>query len=233
MWERASPQIRSLMGGYMNFEQARFNMVEQQVRTWHVLDTRVLEALSAVPREVFVPAECKNLAFADTAIPLGHGQNMMPPREEARLVQALNLKDSDHVLEVGTGSGYVTALLAHFAKHVYSVDIYPDFVTRAGSALRAQGIHNVTLDVGDAATGWDHHGPYDAIAITGSLQTLPDAFKQSLKVGGRLFCVLGDAPAMVATVLTRTGQDTWEEEGLFETVVPRLLNAPQASPFRF
>lgn len=217
----------------MNIEQARFNMVEQQVRTWMVLDADVLRVLGAVPREAFVPPALKNLAFSDTALPLDHDQTMMPPREEGRLVQALALKPTDTVLEIGTGSGYVTALLASLAKHVYSVDIYPDFVTRAGETLRAQNINNVTLDVGDAATGWDHNGPYDAIAITGSLQTLPEAFKQSLKVGGRLFCVLGDAPAMAATVYTRVAQDEWQHETLFETVVPRLINAPQSPAFRF
>ncbi|MBI2380661.1 MAG: protein-L-isoaspartate O-methyltransferase [Gammaproteobacteria bacterium] len=217
----------------MNFEQARFNMVEQQVRTWMVLDPRVLESLSSVPREAFVPAGLQNLAFTDTALPLEHGQFMMPPREEGRLVQALSLKNTDTVLEVGTGSGYVTALLAKLAKHVYSVDIYPDFVTRAGEALVKNGINNVTLEVADAATGWDHHAPYDAIAITGSLETLPEAFKQAMKIGGRLFCVLGDAPAMRATLVTRTGQNEWQEETLFETVVPRLVNAPQSSGFRF
>lgn len=217
----------------MNIEQARFNMVEQQVRTWMVLNQQVLDVLGAVPREAFVPPALKNLAFTDTALPLGHDQTMMPPREEGRLVQALALKDTDTVLEIGTGSGYVTALLAKLAKHVYSVDIFPDFVTRAGETLRAQGIHNVTLEVGDAATGWDHNGPFDAIAITGSLQTLPEAFKKNLKVGGRLFCVLGDAPAMAATVFTRVGQDEWQQETLFETVVPRLINAHEASAFRF
>lgn len=217
----------------MNIEQARFNMVEQQVRTWHVLNARVLEILGQVRREAFVPAALANLAFADTAIPLGHGQQMLPPREAARLVQALDLKDSDTVLEVGTGSGYVTALLATLAKHVYSVDIQPDFVTHAREVLAQEGFKNVSIEVGDAATGWDHHGPYDAIAITGSLQSLPEAFKKSLKVGGRLFCVLGDAPNMAATVFRRVGPEEWQQETLFETVVPRLLNAPMASSFRF
>ncbi len=218
----------------MNIEKARFNMVEQQVRTWDVLDARVLDLLAAVPREQFVPAAYKSMAFADVRVPLGHGQDMMCPREEGRVLQALAVKPTDAVLEIGTGSGYLTALLASLARHVYSVDIFPDFVTAAQTQLKALHLaHKVTLEVADAAAGWEHYAPYDAIAVTGSIARVPDSFKRSLKVGGRLFAIEGNEPAMTAKLITRVSDNAWTEENLFETVVPRLINASQGSNFTF
>lgn len=218
----------------MNTEKARFNMVEQQVRTWDVLDSRVLDLLSAVPREQFVAPAYSSMAFADVRIPLGHQQEMMCPREEGRVLQALAVRPDETVLEIGTGSGYLTALLANQARHVYSVDIHPDFVTTASARLQALQLgHKVTLEVGDAAAGWDHYGPYDVIAVTGSLEHVAEALKRNLKIGGRMFVIVGKAPAMTAKCLTRRTENDWIEENLFETVVPRLINAPQASAFTF
>ncbi len=218
----------------MNIEKARFNMVEQQVRPWDVLDGRVLDLMASLPREQFVPAEYAGLAFADVRIPLGHGQEMLPPREEGRILQALDVQPGDTALEIGTGSGYLTALLASSARHVYSVDITPEFVTSAQSKLNNLGLGNkVTLEVGDASAGWDHYGPYDVIAITGSLVKVPDSLRRSLKIGGRMFCIEGDLPAMTAKLITRTGDQSWTETCLFETVVPRLINAPQSPQFQF
>ncbi len=217
----------------MNFEQARFNMVEQQVRPWQVLDNRVLDLLASVPREIFVPEKFRNLAFADTRIPLEHGQCMMPPREEGRMLQALAVGADDKVLEIGTGTGYTTALLAHLADKVYSVDIFPEFIERAGQLLSAQGLDNIELEVADAASGWQHQAPYDAIAVTGSLFRIPEPMYKHLRVGGRLFCIIGEAPAMTAVLVTRIGENDWREETLFETQLPALLNAARPSEFRF
>jgi len=190
----------------MNLEQARFNMIEQQIRPWEVLDQRVLDLLSTVPREDFVPEAYRKLAFTDMNIPLGEGQVMMSPKVEARILQALNVQDDETVLEVGTGSGYVTALLANLAKQVFSVDINPEMTRQAGEKLAAHDITNVTLETGDAARGWDAHAPYDVIVVTGSLPLLPDAFKQALKVDGRLLAIVGDSPIMGVLLITRVGE---------------------------
>ncbi len=212
---------------------ARHNMVEQQIRPWEVLDQKVLDVLEAVPREDFVPAEWRNLAYVDEFIPLPGGEVMLPPRIEARLLQALDVQPEETVLEVGTGSGYFTALLAKLARHVYSVEIDPELSASAGEKLREHGIANVTLEVGDAARGWDRHAPYNAIAITGSLPELPDAFREQLTIGGRLVAIVGEAPVMEAVLIRRLGESEWSEEFLFETVVPPLKNAPGANRFRF
>jgi protein-L-isoaspartate(D-aspartate) O-methyltransferase len=217
----------------MNMAQARHNMIEQQIRPWDVLDQRVLELIDGLPRDKFVPTAYLKLAYADINIPLNHGQVMMPPKVEARMLQALNIKNTDTILEVGTGSGYVTALLARSGKHVYSVDVYPDFVESAGRKLAELGISNVTLESGDAVNGWEGHGPYDVIAITGSPPVLPDSFLQSLKIGGRLFVVTGQAPVMEAYLITRTAEQGWVKQALFETVLPPLVNAPQPQRFIF
>ena len=218
----------------LNTEKARFNMVEQQVRTWDVLDSRVLDLMASLPREQFVPARYTNLAFADVRIPLGHGQEMMPPREEGRLVQALDVQPGDSILEVGTGSGYVTALLASLGRHVYSVDIIPEFITGAQSRLDNLNLGSkVTLEVGDASAGWDHYGPYDVIAITGSLIELPESFKRSLKVGGRLFAIEGEGPTSTAKLITRTAEERSTTENLFETQAVLLINAPTKPQFQF
>jgi protein-L-isoaspartate(D-aspartate) O-methyltransferase len=217
----------------MNMAQARHNMIEQQIRPWDVLDQRVLELIDGLPRDKFVPTAYLKLAYADINVPLDHGQVMMPPKVEARMLQALDIKNSDSILEVGTGSGYVTALLASSGKHVFSVDIYPDFVDSAGRKLADLGIGNVTLESGDAVAGWDRHGPYDVIAITGSLPVLPDNFLQNLKIGGRLFIITGQAPVMQARLITRTTEQGWTDQVLFETVLPPLVNAPQPQRFVF
>ncbi len=215
----------------MNLDQARLNMIEQQIRPWEVLDQRVLDLLTTVPREDFVPEAYRLLAFADMNIPLGNGQVMMPPRVEARILQALNVQEDETVLEIGTGSGYVTALLASLAKQVISVDINADMTRQAGDKLAAHGITNVTLETGDGAHGWNTHAPYDAIVITGSLPILPATFKQALKVDGRLLAIIGDAPAMEVVLITRVGEMEWAEEALFETDLPALINAPQPERF--
>ena len=215
----------------MNLENARHNMIEQQIRPWEVLDQRVLDLLNEIPRENFVPKRYLKLAYADTTIPLGDEQVMMPPRVEARILQALNIQADETVLEVGTGSGYVTALLASLAEHVYSVDINTEMTRTAGEKLADHGIINVVLETGDAARGWDAHAPYDVIVLTGSLPLIPDNFKQALTVGGRLLAIVGDTPAMDVVLITRVGESEWAQETLFETDLPPLINAPEPDRF--
>ena len=214
-------------------EQARFNMIEQQIRTWEVLDPAVLDLLKQVPREAFVPPQYAGLAFADLEIPLGHGQTMLSPKIEGRILQALELKKTDKVLEVGTGSGYLTALLAKSAKQVISVDINPDLSQIARQRLTQQKINNVTLEIGDAANGWDAHAPYDVIVFTGSLPVPPDNVQQSLTIGGRMFVVTGEAPVMEATIIRRVAANSFKHDVLFETCLPALTNAPQPQRFQF
>lgn len=217
----------------MDFEQARFNMVEQQIRTWNVLDQHVLDLLLKMQREDFVPAAYRNLAFVDMEIPLGHGEVMLTPKLEARILQELAIKKTDKVLEVGTGSGYLTALLAREAHYVYSVEILPDLKAQAAEKLKAHGVHNVTLEEGDAAHGWDRHGPYDVIVLTGSVPVLPDTFFASLNRGGRMFAVVGDAPVMEAKLVTCLGEGACRTTDLFETCIPPLRNALQPRRFTF
>ncbi len=216
----------------MNLEKARFNMIEQQIRPWDVLDTRVLDTLQLVRREQFVPAASRVLAFVDTEIPLGHDALMWQPKMEARALQALNLKASDSVLEVGTGSGYLTALLARMARQVTSVEIEPELHALAQRNLGVHHIENVTLQIGDAAQYWGE-AEYDAIVLTGSVPLLPVAFKNQLKIGGRLFAVVGDAPAMQAQLITRVATDVFETSTLFETDIAQLKNAQQPQRFVF
>jgi len=220
----------------MELEQARFNMIEQQIRPWDVLDQKVLDLLAQIPREDFVPPDYRRLAYADTAIPIGEGEVMMHPKLEGRMLQALDLHPTDVVLEVGTGSGYVTALLASVTRHVYSVDIHPRLQEEAAARLAAHGIENVTLESGDAAQGWDKHGLcYDVIAITGSLPLLPETFQNTLNRGGRLFTVVGEAPVMEAILMRRIGEHQHDisREDLFETELPALRNAPRPRRFVF
>jgi protein-L-isoaspartate(D-aspartate) O-methyltransferase len=214
-------------------ERARFNMVEQQIRPWDVLDPAVLDLLMRVHREDFVPPQHRSLAFADLEIPLGHGETMLAPKLEARMLQELDLRAEDAVLEVGTGSGYMTALLAGLARHVYSVDLVPEFTREAAPRLAAAGIRNVTLETGDAARGWDKHGPYDAIVLTGSVPVLAESFQQSLKPGGRLLAVVGVAPVMQARLVTCAGNNAFRSVVLFETCIAPLKNAPQLQRFVF
>jgi protein-L-isoaspartate(D-aspartate) O-methyltransferase len=221
------------MNPQLDVERARFNMVEQQIRPWEVLDPRVLELLLRVRREEFVPERYRALAFADMEIPLGHGETMLAPKVEARMLQELDLRPGDKVLEVGTGSGYMTALLAGLAGHVYSVDIIPEFTQTARARLAAHGIANVTLESGDAARGWERHAPYDAIVLTGSVPLLPEAFPKSLLPGGRLVAVVGEAPVMEARLVTCVSSGAWNTTVLFETCIAPLKNVPQPARFAF
>jgi protein-L-isoaspartate(D-aspartate) O-methyltransferase len=217
----------------MDIERARYNMIESQIRTWEVLDQTVLDTLSALKREEFVPAQYRPLAFVDMEIPIGHGEVMLAPKLEARLLQELTLRKGDRVLEVGTGSGYVTALLGTLAGLVYSVEIHPDLSAGAAARLAAHGIENVTLEVGDAAQGWKRHAPYDAILLTGSLPILPGSWRDQLAPGGRLLAVVGDPPAMTARLVTCVTAGAYNEVGLFETCIAPLRNAPQPERFVF
>ena len=219
----------------MNNEQARFNMIEQQIRPWNVLDPAVLQLLSVVRREDFVPAAQRALAFADLEIPLGEqpGQTMLAPKIEARMLQELALKATDKVLEIGTGSGYMAALLAAKAEFVYSVDIDPALVDFARQNLVQAGVVNVSVDLGDAAQGWPLYAPYDAIVVSASLPLLPEALLRQLKVGGRLIAVVGEAPAMQVQLVTRTEEDAYTTRVIFETFVAPLCNAQQRDKFVF
>jgi protein-L-isoaspartate(D-aspartate) O-methyltransferase len=220
----------------VNTEIARANMVECQIRTFDVLDERLLALLRVAPREEFVPSAFRNLAYADMNIPLAHDQVMMSPMIEARLLQALAVQPEETVLEIGTGSGWVTYLLSVMAKSVDSVEIHESLSAMARRALQNHGVRNVNCLVGDAARGWPPSAPqngWNAIFITGSLPILPDAFRQSLAVGGRLIAIVGRAPVMEATLMRRTGNDRWTTETLFETSIPPLLNAIEPSRFVF
>ena len=221
----------------MNFEQARTNMVEQQIRPWEVLDQDVLDLLYLVPREEFVPQRCRALAFGDMEIPLEEGvkapERMWAPKLEARVLQELAVKKTDRALEVGTGSGYFCALLAHRAAHVHSVEIKPALAGFGRANLERHGADNVTLEEGDAARGWPRHAPYDVIVLTGSTPVLPRAFLDSLAPGGRLFAVVGDAPAMSARIVTCAARGAWRTVELFETVIAPLANCEQPPRFRF
>lgn len=217
----------------MNIEQARYNMVEQQIRPWDVLNQDVLDLLFKIRREDFVPDPHRALAFVDMEIPLGHGQSMWTPKLEARVIQELALRPTDRVLEIGTGSGYLTALLAAQAAEVVSIDIVPDFTATATQTLRAHGIHNITLQSGDASRDWPDAAGFDAIVLTGSTPLLSDAFRQRLRVGGRLFAIVGEAPVMQAQLVTCTAPGATRSVVLFETCVAPLLNAPHPALFVF
>lgn len=217
----------------MNIEQARFNMIEQQIRPWEVLDPQVLDLLFVVKREDFAPAAYRNLAFADLEIPLGSGQVMLAPRIEARLLQELAVKKTDKVLEIGTGSGYMAALLAARAEHVVSIESRPELADFARQNLERAGIANVTIEIGDGAAGWSQRGPYDAIVVSGSLPAVPDALLKQLRVGGRLAIVVGEAPVMEAQLITCTADGVCNTVNLFETVIPALDNATPKSAFSF
>lgn len=217
----------------MNPERARSNMIQQQIRPWDVIDQGVLDLLHIVRREEFVPAAYRALSFADTEIPLGHGASMLAPKIEAHALQALEVRKTDKVLEIGAGSGYMAALLAAHAAHVHTVEIVPDLADAARAALRRQGIANVTVTTGDAAQGWPAEAPYDVIMVSGGLPLLPQTLLDQLKIGGRLLAFVGEAPVMEVQRITRTAERKFECVNLFETVVPQLVNAVQPARFSF
>jgi len=215
----------------MDFEHARFNMIEQQVRPWEVLDLRVLDMLRAVRREDFCPPQYRNMAFADLPLPLERGQTMMRPAVEGRMLQALATRPEDTVLEIGTGSGFITACLAELGREVTSLDIDPEFIRAARPRLECPECANVRLEVADAVLAYEPGRSFDVICVTGAVHVLPERFKSWLAPGGRLFAVRGLAPAMEAVLITRVGESTFEEQSLFETDLPYLTHA--APPRQF
>jgi protein-L-isoaspartate(D-aspartate) O-methyltransferase len=220
----------------MNIEQVRFNMVEQQIRTWDVLDTDVLDLLHVLKRENFVPPHQREFALMDVEIPLepmSTTEKMWQPRVEARVLQDISLSGTEHVLEIGTGSGYLTALLAARCAKVTSVEINPALAKFAAENLAAAGVGNVALFIGDAARGFASHAPYDIIVFAGSMEVVPDEAIAQLKAGGKLFAVVGKAPVMHAKVLRKDAHGTLTEKTLFETVLAQLTNAARAPAFVF
>ena len=217
----------------MNIEQARFNMIEQQIRPWEVLDPNVLDLLFVVKREDFAPAAYRNLAFADMELPIGQGQVMLAPRVEARLMQELGLKKTDKVLEIGTGSGYMAALMAARAEHVVTVECRPELAEMAKTNLGNAGIGNVTVETGCGANGWASRGPYDAIVLSGSVSSVPESILKQLRVGGRLAVVVGEAPVMEAQLITCTAEGVYNTVNLFETVIPALDGGTPKESFSF
>ncbi|MBV8666497.1 MAG: protein-L-isoaspartate O-methyltransferase [Burkholderiaceae bacterium] len=219
----------------MNIEKARFNMIEQQIRPWDVLDQDVLDLLFIVKREEFVPSAYKDLAFFDTEIPLPCGENMLAPKCEARILQEANIKKHENVLEIGAGSGYMAALLAYRARHVTTLEIEPELKDLAQRNLSANGVTNVEVILADGAKGWsgNGHSPFDVIVISGSLPVLPDAFLQQIKVGGRILATLGEEPVMSTQLVTRVSESTYETVKLFETCIKPLRHAQTPSHFKF
>lgn len=214
----------------MNIEQARFNMIEQQIRPWNVLDQQILEILSLVKRERFVPPTMQSLAFTDTELPLPNEQHMLAPKVEARVLQALAVRHHESVLEIGAGSGYMCALLAYCAKQVTSVEIFAELAALARQNLQTNGIANAHIVEGNGANGWPG-STYDAICISGSLPFLPPAFLAQLNIGGRLFAFIGEAPLMQAQLITRLSADSYKTVTLFETEITPLTQAPAHSHF--
>jgi protein-L-isoaspartate(D-aspartate) O-methyltransferase len=214
-----------------NFEQARLNMVEQQIRPWEVLDQNVLDLITSVHREDFIPDEFRQLAFADVQLPLAHAQVTMTPKMEARLLQVVNVRKTDKVLEIGTGCAYLTALLAKSSTHTLSVDIYPEFTRAAEKKLVNHQINNATLVTGNAVNGWDKNNTYDVIVVTGSVPVLNTCFQEQLGLNGRLFVIVGNSPVMEAQLITRMGENEWSKEVLFETDLPPLIGVKTKEQF--
>ena len=217
----------------MNIEQARFNMIEQQIRPWDVMDADVLHLLSVVKREDFVPLAYRALAFADMEIPLGQGQFMLAPKVEARLLQDATVQKHEKVLEIGTGSGFMASLLAHRAQRVISLEIDPELAKLARANLQKAGIHNAEVRQADGSQGAPQDAPFDVIVLSGSVAEVPQALLSQLKVGGRLVAVVGEEPVMRATVVTRHGEAAFSTAQAWDTVAPRLLNFPEPSHFKF
>lgn len=217
----------------MNLEQARFNMIEQQIRPWNVLDDQVLHLLSVVKREDFVPLAHKALAFVDMEIPIGHGQRMLAPRLEARLLQDAAVQKHEKVLEIGAGSGYLTALLAHQAQRVIALEIQPELAAMARANLQKAGIHNAEVRQFDGSVGAAAEGPFDVIVLGGCVAEVPQNLLAQLKVGGRLLAIVGQEPVMRATIVSRTGEAEFSTRQPWDSAAPTLLNFPVPSPFRF
>jgi protein-L-isoaspartate(D-aspartate) O-methyltransferase len=217
----------------MNIEQARFNMIEQQIRPWNVLDQDVLDTLVVVKREDFVPAACKTLAFVDTEIPLGFGEAMFTPKLEARMLQEVQLKKHETVLEIGAGCGYMAALLAHKGRHVTTVEILAELKAMAEANLAKAGVTNATVELGNGAQGWTNGAPFDVIVISGALEVLPEAFLKQVKVGGRIAAILGQAPVMSCNIITRVSETAYDTIKVFETSVKYLSSATSPSHFTF
>jgi protein-L-isoaspartate(D-aspartate) O-methyltransferase len=217
----------------MNLEQARFNMIEQQIRPWDVLDGSVLELLSVVKREAFVPAAFKDLAFADLEIPLGHGQCMLPPRMEARMLQDLAVQKHENVLEIGAGSGYMAALLAHRAQRVVSLELNAELAATARSNLRSAGVQNAEVRHADGAAKVAAEGNFDVIVLSGSVAEIPHALLDLLTVGGRLGALVGDDPIMRATFVTRNSATDFTTRQPWDCSAPRLQNFQEPSRFEF
>ena len=217
----------------MDFEMARFNMIEQQIRPWEVLDAGVLELLRQIPREAFVSEAQRGLAFADLNLPIGHDEAMWQPKIEARILQALAPKARDHVIEVGTGSGYLTALLASCSERVTSIEIHSDFIGLAAERLQTQNISNVRLVEGDGARGWPSSKPWDIVVLTGSVPNLPSAYRDILAPGGRLAAIVGQEPVMEAMLYVHQDEDAWSSRSLFDTLLRPLGNAEPPAAFVF
>lgn len=216
----------------MDITLAKENMLNQQIRACDVKNSHVIEVIKRIPRELFVPQHLRGVAYSDMHIPLEHNQEMLTPLEEAQILSALKIKPTDKILEIGTGTGYLTCLLACLGLCVDSVDIFPEFTVSAQNKLREMHIYNTHLITDNAATGWKN-GPYDVIVITGALSALPNGYKELLEIGGRLFAILGSNIPFEATLIERVHDQTWSEKHLFETSVPYLLNATKPSQFIF
>lgn len=217
----------------INFDIARENMVKSQLRTWDVFEPTVLDLFEKLPREQFVPAPFKHLAYSDAAIPLSNGHKMLPPREQARILQALAIKPTDRVLEIGCASGYLTTCFATMAHTVVSIDIDTNMLQQAEEHIKAAGLQNVTFKQGDGAKGWVQDGTFDVICLLGSVEQLPQNFAKQLNVGGRLFAIIGNEPAMSATLVTRLSETDWRNDILFETIAPRLVHGEAEQHFEF
>jgi protein-L-isoaspartate(D-aspartate) O-methyltransferase len=217
----------------MNVEQARFNMIEQQIRPWDVLDQSVLTLLAVVKREDFVPPAYRALAFVDTEVPLPAGQSMLAPKVEARLLQELDVKKHEQVLEVGTGSGYMAALLAHKAQQVITLELQPDLATFAQANLQRAAARRVTVRQADGSRGLPDESPFDVILLSGSVPEVPPGLLAQLKVGGRLATIVGQLPIMRATLFTRTSEHDFASVELFDTVAPRLVGFDEPPRFKF
>lgn len=217
----------------MNIEQARFNMIEQQIRTWEVLDQDVLDLLNEIHREDYVPESFKGLAFADIRIPMEHQQSMMMPKEEARLLQSLNLNGEESVLEIGTGSGYLTALIARRCKTLKSIDIHQDFFESASIKLERSGIENIELSTCDALDLLASSNKYDVVVLTASLPKMDERFLNLVNDNGKLFAVIGESPVMEACLFAKQNGDSWAKESLFETDLPVMIGAENKDTFEF